>query len=96
MAKMSKEALPIAARLEEDAQNEKCIEKNPVAIEIRIGHNIYKLRKARRLSQQELAKRAQVHRNYICHVERGKRNVSIVIIDRIAKALGVEIHELFD
>lgn len=96
MAEMSKKYLPIATEKEADANRKEPIEENPVAIEFRVGRNIHRLRKERRLSQQELAIRAQVHRNYICHVERGKRNVSIVIIDKIAKALGVEIYKLFE
>jgi len=68
---------------------------NPVPIEFRFGERVRALRIERRLPQDVLASRAQVHRNYISDMERGKRNVSLRIIERIAKALDVEIAELF-
>ena len=68
---------------------------NPVPIEVRFGMRVHALRIERRLPQEVLAVRSQVHRNYISDVERGKRNVSLRIIERLAKALDVEIAELF-
>ncbi len=41
------------------------------------------------LSQEELADRAGLHRTYISMVERGVRNITVVVLDRIARALGV-------
>lgn len=49
----------------------------------------------RKLSQEELAHRAGVHRTYMGSVERGERNVSLRNIEAIAKALGVSLPELF-
>lgn len=43
------------------------------------------------ISQEELAARAGLHRTYIADVERGKRNVSLINIERIANALNVSI-----
>lgn len=40
------------------------------------------------MSQEELAFKADVDRTYISQVERRKRNVTIVVLARIAKALG--------
>lgn len=68
---------------------------NPVPIEFRFGARVHALRIERRLPQDVLASRTQVHRNYISEIERGKRNVSLRIIERLAKALDVEIAELF-
>ena len=48
------------------------------------------------MSQEELADRADIDRTYITSVECGKRNVSIVNIEKIAKALGVTLSKLFD
>lgn len=64
-------------------------------IEFRFGARVHALRIERRLPQDALASRAEVHRNYLSEMERGKRNVSLRIIERIAKALDVEIAELF-
>ncbi len=68
---------------------------NPVSIEFRFGKRIHELRIKRRLPQEVLATRTQVHRNYISDIERGKRNVTLKVIERLAGALEVEIAELF-
>lgn len=52
------------------------------------------LRNARGWSQEELADRADLHRTYISAVERGVRNPTITVIERIAKALNVRMAEL--
>lgn len=46
------------------------------------------------LSQEELAARAGIHRNYTGEIERGQRNVAIVNMTRIARALGVSLATL--
>jgi transcriptional regulator with XRE-family HTH domain len=60
------------------------------------GEQVRKLRKARGLSQEELAELAQRHRNYIGGIERGDRNVAFLNIVRLAKALGVSLSELLE
>lgn len=60
----------------------------------RIGLNVQRLRRAKDLSQEELAARADVHQTYLSGVERGKRNASVLVLERIAKGLGVDIAEL--
>ncbi|EKD08190.1 MAG: helix-turn-helix transcriptional regulator [Limnospira sp. PMC 1291.21] len=52
------------------------------------------IRKMRGLSQENLADIAGLHRTYVGSVERGERNVSIDNMERLAKALDVEITEL--
>lgn len=47
------------------------------------------MRIAKGWSQEELAKRAKLHRTYIGSVERHERNISLINIERIAKAFGV-------
>ena len=54
------------------------------------------MRKARGLSQEELAELAELHRNYIGGIERGERNVAFLNILRLAKALGVSLSELLE
>ncbi len=56
-----------------------------------IAENVKAYRLAKDISQEKLAEIADVHRNYIGHVERAERNMTIDSIERIAKALGVTI-----
>lgn len=61
----------------------------------RLGERIRALRREKGLSQETLGFRAKIHRTYIGAVERGVQNVSIMNIERIAKALNVSLAELF-
>lgn len=61
-----------------------------------IGINVRKLRTAKKLSQEELAFRAEIDRSYLSEVENGYKNPSVVILDQIAAALDVDLRELFD
>ncbi len=61
----------------------------------RFGQRVRELRLARKLSQEELAFRAGVHRTYLGSIERGERNVALRNIDLIASALGITLSELF-
>jgi transcriptional regulator with XRE-family HTH domain len=53
------------------------------------------LRDERGYSQEELAERAELHRNYVGGVERGERNVALENIVKLAKALSVPPRDLF-
>jgi transcriptional regulator with XRE-family HTH domain len=55
-----------------------------------LAANIRKHRKAKGLSQEELAHRAEIDRTYISALERGRYAASVEIVDRLAKELGVE------
>lgn len=48
-----------------------------------------------KISQEELAFRAGLHRTYIGMIERAEKNITLINIEKIAKALGIEIHQLF-
>jgi len=65
-------------------------------IRILYGEKLKDFRKKQGLSQEELGFKSSLHRTYISEVERGRRNISIVNIARIAKALGVKIKQFFD
>jgi len=60
----------------------------------RVGLNVQNARRARGLSQEELAHAANVHQTYLSGVESGKRNPSILVLNRIAVALGLDIADL--
>ena len=62
---------------------------------VKFGGRIQKLRKLRDISQEELARKADLHRTYIGMIERAEKNLTLLNIERIAKALEVNISELF-
>ena len=63
---------------------------------LRFARNVRRLRRAQDISQEALADMADVHRTYVSDVERGKRNASITVVARFAKALGVSAGSLLD
>lgn len=65
-------------------------------IKILIGTRIKELRKERSLSQENLALLANLDRTYIASVEKGRRNVSIVNIEKIANAMGISLYQFFN
>jgi len=58
------------------------------------GQNVRKLRGASGLTQERLADKADLDPTYISGIERGVRNPTLLIISRLAKALGVSLSEL--
>lgn len=69
--------------------------KSEKAVKLSFGDRLRSLRQSAGLSQEELASRAQLDRSYIGGVERGERNVSLVNIHKIARALKVKPEALF-
>lgn len=60
----------------------------------RLGANVKRLREAKGLSQEELAFQADMHRTYVSGIERGKRNPTVTVLERLAKPLDVTAGEL--
>ncbi len=54
---------------------------------MRVGKNVQRLRKAKGWSQEELAFECGLHRTYISGVERGIRNPTVTVLEKIARAL---------
>ena len=63
-------------------------------VRARVGLNLQTFRREKNLSQEELAHAANVHQTYVSDLERGKRNPSILVLDRLAGALGVDLVDL--
>ena len=61
-----------------------------------IGEAIRRFRKRAKLSQEELAEKADLHPVYVGELERGEEAASVFALMRIAKALGIRIRELVD
>lgn len=61
-----------------------------------LGERIRQRRTHLDLSQEDLAERSNLHRNYIGGVERGERNISLINILKIAKALELDPSELVE
>jgi transcriptional regulator with XRE-family HTH domain len=68
--------------------------KDDDKILLRFGKKVRKYRKVLKLSQDELAKAAELDRTYISGIERGLQNPSLKNIARIASVLGVKAKEL--
>jgi len=60
------------------------------------GKKVFELRTKKGLSQEALALKAEIDRTYIQSIEKGKRNVSLFIIEKLAIALEVPISELLN
>lgn len=63
-------------------------------VQRRVGLNVRRYRKERGYSQEDLAFACGLHRTYISGVERGIRNPTVVILERIATALEVPTWKL--
>ena len=61
---------------------------------IKFGNKVRKERAKLELSQEELATKAGVHRTYIGMIERAEKNITLINIEKIATALGLEIGDL--
>lgn len=60
----------------------------------RFGDTVRDVRKQKNLSQEELADKAGLHRTYIGMIERAEKNITLLNIAKIARALELEIIQL--
>ena len=63
-------------------------------IRARLGRNVRHYRHVKGLSQEALAEEAGIHRTYVSDVERGSRNPTIVVVEKLAIGLGVSASDL--
>ena len=61
----------------------------------RVAKNLRRLRQEKSVSQEDLAHRAQVNRNYVGMIEREEYSVSVDLLDKLAAALDVDPMEFF-
>lgn len=62
----------------------------------RVGENLKRLRTAHGWSQEEMADRSGLHRTYISSLERGLRNPTVTVLEKLASAFGSKIGVLTD
>jgi len=62
----------------------------------RVGLNVRRIREEQGFSQESLAFECGLHRTYISGVERGVRNPTVVVLEKIAKALKVPSSQLLE
>ena len=62
----------------------------------RLGKNVRRLRLAKGWSQEVYADRVGIHRTYVSDIERGRRNPTITVVEKLAKPLKVSVRELLD
>lgn len=62
---------------------------------IKFGKRIKQLREERGISQEKLGELAKVHRTYVGMIERGEKNITLTNIEKFARALKLEIKNLF-
>ncbi|MBD2300986.1 helix-turn-helix domain-containing protein [Nostoc sp. FACHB-190] len=60
----------------------------------KFGKRVKEQRLYRGMSQEELAEKAGLHRTYIGMIERGEKNITLLNIEKISKALEMKIDEL--
>jgi len=65
-------------------------------IKQKIGKKLKELRLAKGFSQEKLALDADLDRTYIPSIEKGERNISITVLEKLAKALNISIKDFFD
>ena len=67
-----------------------------MTINKQLGYRIRYLRQNKGLSIEALALEADINRNYLGDLERGMRNPTVVVLNKIAKALDVDLSTLFE
>lgn len=66
-----------------------------INIQIEFGKRIQYLRKLKKLSQEELAFECDINKNYLSDLERGSRNPTLRVIEKLCEGLQISFEELF-
>ncbi|MBR5996708.1 MAG: helix-turn-helix transcriptional regulator [Bacilli bacterium] len=67
-----------------------------MTINKQLGARIRYLRQQKNMTIEDLALEAEITRNYLCDLDRGTRNPTVVILNKIAKALDINLSTLFE
>lgn len=67
-----------------------------MTINKQLGARIRYLRQQKNMTIEDLALEADINRNYLCDLERGTRNPTVNVLNKIATALGIVLSELFE
>lgn len=65
-------------------------------IRARLGRNVRKLREEKGWSQEDYADRAGIHRTYVSDIERGRRNPTVTVVEKLAAPFNVTVGRLVD
>ena len=65
-------------------------------IKEQVGKRIKELRLSKNMSQEDFAFKCGLDRTYITSLERGKRNVSLINLEKIANAFDMSLSEFFN
>ena len=65
-----------------------------VQISQKLGDNIKRIRLRRKMSQGDICRAIEMDRSYMSAIESGKKNVTIAVVEKIARALNVSVDEL--
>lgn len=68
---------------------------NNASLELTFGQRIRFLRKEKNMTQSQLAEVSGLHRNYISDTERGRRNISLLCMAKLADGLQCSIKDFF-
>ncbi len=67
-----------------------------MTINKQLGARIRYLRQQKNMTIEDLALEAEINRNYLCDLERGTRNPTVVVLNKVAKALEINLSTLFE
>ncbi|MBI4186956.1 MAG: helix-turn-helix transcriptional regulator [Chloroflexi bacterium] len=67
----------------------------PDEILVQFGKKVREERRKQRLSQEQLAEKAGLHRTYIGMIERAEKNITLENINKICKALALDLSAIF-
>ncbi|MDR5898856.1 helix-turn-helix transcriptional regulator [Halomonas vilamensis] len=62
---------------------------------VAFGQRVREIRKAKGLTQENMAALAEIDRSYMGHIERGEKNITLTKIYQISEALGIDVTDLF-